>query len=223
LRYPVDVLARLAPIDTSTVADALDRLGLSGVAAGIHRLSSHTRIVARVRTVQLGPSTAEPPPASRRHLATSAIELAAPGDVIVIANEGRTAMAAWGELLTVAALARGITGVVIDGMCRDLDECRAAGFPVFAKGAVPTSARGRVVEVASDVAVRIAGVEVRSGDIVVADASGVVFIASEQLDGVIAESERLIHRESEMRRALAAGHSPTTVLDRRYEDLLRDQ
>ena len=93
--------------------------------------------------------------------------------MIVVANGGRTDCAGWGGLLSQAASLRKIEGVVVDGACRDVPEALDVGLAVYARGPVAVTARGRVVEQSWGEPVQIGGTTVCSGDLVIADASGV--------------------------------------------------
>lgn len=202
------------------VSDALDRLQLRGTVHGIGRLWACPRVVGRVVTVQLGPFDAEAA-AAAPHLGTRAIEAAGDEHVIVVANAGRVEMAGWGGLLSRAARQRGVRGVIVDGACRDVDEGEELGFALYARAAVPTTARGRASEVGSDVVVTIAGVDVAPGDLVIADASGVVFVAADSATEVLATAERLAAREAELAAQIDRGVPPTQVLGGGYEGMTR--
>ena len=126
----------------------------------------------RAVTVLLGAPAAAPAPspgAPKRHLSTAAVDASGAGDVIVVAHQGRTDCAGWGGLLSRAAVIRGIDGVVVDGVARDLAEAAAVGLPVFASGSTSVTARGRAVEVCWGEPVEFAGVRVAPGDLVLAD------------------------------------------------------
>ena len=114
-----DYVARLARIDCCALSDALDRLKLSGQATGFPQRSGEGRIAGRVVTVRLG--TGEPPPGPPRHLGTTAIEAAQPGDIIVVEQRSGVEAGCWGGLLTVGAMQRGVAGVIADGPVRDID------------------------------------------------------------------------------------------------------
>jgi regulator of RNase E activity RraA len=136
--------ARLARLDTCGVSDALDRLSLQGAVQGLRPMWPCPRIAGRVITVRL--RRAEPGEHSPRHLGTAAIEAGGPGSVIVIEHHDREDVAGWGGILSLAARVKGIEGVIVDGTCRDVDDSRDAGFPVYARAATPVTARGRIVE-----------------------------------------------------------------------------
>jgi regulator of RNase E activity RraA len=132
--------------------------------------------------------------------------------VLVIANDGRTDVSCWGGILTLAAGRKGIGGVVIDGACRDITESAERGFPVFGRAVVPVSARGRIAQLAMDEPVEFAGLVVYPGDVVLADANGVVFIQADQLERVIALAELIVAREQRMAEAVSAGQPVTEVM-----------
>lgn len=198
-------LERLAALDTCAVSDALDHLGLPGAALGLRPLwPLDDVVVGRARTVLAGPREPDSP---GTHIASPAVAQAGPGDVIVIANDGRTDVSCWGGILTHGALAKGVAGVVIDGACRDIAESAQLGLPVYGRAVVPVSARGRIVQHDMDVAVTISGVVVRPGDLVIADACGVVFVAADHIDAVVERASAIVEREKRMVEAVRAGGS----------------
>lgn len=204
------MLDRLRALDSCAVSDALDTLNLPGATTGIRPLwPVREPVVGRVRTVLAGPRQSDRP---ARHIAAAAIEAADPGDVLVIANEGRTDVSSWGGILTLAARRRALGGVIIDGACRDIAESEEQGFPVFGRAVVPVSARGRIVQLAMDEPVEFAGVTVRAGDAVLADRNGVVFVPAAELDRVVALAERIVARENAMADAVRSGQPVTEVM-----------
>lgn len=212
------LVERLGKLDACAVSDAMDRAGRKGVALGLRALSADKRIVGEAVTVQLGPDDGR---AAKRHLCTAAVEAAGPGKVIVIAHEGRTDVAGWGGLLSLGATVRGVEGVVIDGVCRDLDESREFGLPVYGKGAVPTTARSRIIETDFEVPVTLCGIGVKPGDLVIADASGVVFVPGEIAEEIVASAEMLAERERLMAADLRAGKPMSQVMGANYETMLK--
>ena len=126
------VIDRLAKLDTCAVSDALDSLNLKGATWGVRPMWACPRIVGRAVTMKIKPAGLEQP---KQHLGTAPIEAAHPGDIIVIDNGGKLEFSCWGGLLALSAKLKGLSGVVIDGASRDIDEARELGFPVFARGA----------------------------------------------------------------------------------------
>jgi regulator of RNase E activity RraA len=211
-----DLTARLGRLDACAVSDALDRLGLPGAVTGIAPLVPVAAPLAGpVITVRVGPRPDDRP---RPHLGATAIATASPGDVIVVDHQRRLDVSAWGGLLSLAARQRGVAGVIVDGACRDVDEARGLAFPLFARAAVPVTARGRIVEESCGSPVTIAGVPVASGDWAIADSSGVVFVARSRASQVIGLAEKIAAREAAMADAIRAGQSIVDVMhDARFD------
>ncbi|GGG56120.1 hypothetical protein GCM10011374_18770 [Kocuria dechangensis] len=164
-----------------------------------------------VRTVALEP---DPGDAPSPHIATAAVAAAAPGDVVVVANDGRTDVSCWGGLLSLGSVRRGIAGVIADGACRDVAEAEEYGFPVFARGTTPRTARGRLRQRAVGGTVTVAGVEVEEGDLVVADGSGVAFVPRARAEQVLERAEQILAREAAVAADLRAG----AAVDRAVHD-----
>jgi 4-hydroxy-4-methyl-2-oxoglutarate aldolase len=201
---------RLAKLDTCAVSDALDRLGLKGAVLGIHPLWPAPRIAGRCVTVKIEPMGLERP---KQHLCTPAIAAAAPGDVIVVDNGGRTDAAAWGGLLSLAAKLKEVAGVIVDGASRDIDESRELAFPVYGRAPVQVTARGRIMQQSFNERIQFAGVQVHPGDLVIADGSGVVFVPRAREEEVIAQAETLARREAAMAQAIRGGRSIVEVME----------
>lgn len=205
-----DIVAALRRLDSCAVSDALDTLGLPGAVTGVRGMWAAARTVAgRVRTVTAVPKAAAGP---ATHIATPLVAIAEPDDVVVIDNHGRTDVSCWGGLLAEAAVQRGVAGVIVDGACRDVQESEALGLPVFARAAVPVSARGRIVQQAMDERIQVAGVSVASHDYVVADVNGVVFIPAGEVDRVVALAQRIVDREERMAEAVRSGRDVSEVM-----------
>lgn len=211
------LLQRLAQVDACAVSDALDRAGLAGVALGLAAVSNPARVVGRAVTVQLAPDDGR---ASKRHLCTAAVDASGPGSVIVVAHDGRTEVAGWGGILSLAAKRRGAEGVVVDGACRDVDESREMGLAVYARAVVPVTARGRIIETGWNLPVSIAGVAVQPGDYVVADGSGVVFVPASRIEAILAVAERIAARERLMAQDVRDGKAVSEVMGADYENML---
>ena len=211
---------RLSRLDCCAISDALDKLKLGGVVSGLQQLSGPGRIAGRAVTMKLGVGT--PPPGPTRHLGTAAIEAANPGDVIVVEQRSGVEAGSWGGILTLGAKLRGIAGVVADGPVRDIDEAKSYGFPVFARACTARTARGRVVELATNGPVEIGTVAVKPGDYVIADRSGVAFVKPEHIEQVLEAAESIAAREVAMAQALRAGRPITEVMGANYEHMLKD-
>jgi 4-hydroxy-4-methyl-2-oxoglutarate aldolase len=213
-----DFVARLGRLDTCAVSDALDKLGLKGSVTGLIRYSTEQRIAGRVLTVTLSKAEGR---TNTRHLCTGAIEAAHPGDIIVV--EQRTGMdaASWGGNLSIGARMRGVAGVIVEGPARDIDDSRRLDFPVFARSHTARTARGRIVETASGDPITVGDVTVHEGDYVVADGSGVVFVAQAEISLVLEAAEAIVQREEAMAAALREGKPIGQVMGANYEHMLK--
>jgi 4-hydroxy-4-methyl-2-oxoglutarate aldolase len=216
-------LKRLARLDCCAVSDAMDKLGLRDrVASGLEQRSTTRRIAGRVVTYRLLPAEQAPPQAGApRHLGTTAIELARPGDVIVVEQRTGRDAGSWGGILTLGAKLRGVAGVIADGPVRDIDEARAYDFPIYCRSLTARTARGRVAEAETNQPVTIGEVQVHPGDYVIADASGVAFVPAADIGRVLDAAEAIAGREAAMAKALLAGTPITEVMGADYEHMLR--
>ena len=139
-----------------------------------------------------------------------AVARAQPGAVLVAQCHDPT-YGVWGEVLTVAAMARRIAGVVLDGSVRDLGAIRRLGFPVFARGtALPGTAksgRGTVGAV-----ITCGGALVWPGHIIVADESGIVIIPPDEAQSVLMRGEERCRKEAAMMNELRGGRTTIDLL-----------
>ena len=212
------IVERLAKLDTCAVSDALDSLNLKGATWGVRPQWQCPRIVGRAVTMKIKPAGMEQP---KQHLGTAPIEAAHPGDIIVVDNGGRLEFSCWGGLLALSAKLKGVSGVVSDGASRDIDEARELGFPVYARGAVPMTARGRVMQESFNQEIQFAGVQCHPGDLVIADGSGVVIIPKQKEEEVVAAAETIYQKEQEMAAGIRKGHSGLEMLQKLgYEQML---
>jgi 4-hydroxy-4-methyl-2-oxoglutarate aldolase len=180
---PRDPVARLADLDAATVHEAAGRSG--DLDPGIRPIQSGVTLAGRAVTADCHPGD---------NLAVHRAVLAAgPGDVLVVAAGGHLA-GYWGEILAVAARARGVAGLVIDGGCRDTAALRRMGFPVWSAG---VSVRGTVKRTVRSVGepVVAGGVLVAPGDYVLADDDGVVVVPAARVGGVLDAAEARRERE----------------------------
>jgi 4-hydroxy-4-methyl-2-oxoglutarate aldolase len=212
------IIERLAKLDTCSVSDGLDSMKLAGATWGVRPQWQCPRIVGRAVTVKIKPVGLQQP---TQHLGTPAIEAAQPGDIIVIDNGGQRQFSTWGGLLSLSAKLKGLSGAVIDGACRDIDEARDLQFPVYARGVVPMTARGRVMQESFNQEIQFAGVQVHPGDLVIADGSGVVFISREREEEVLDAAEMVFRQEAQMAEGIRKGSSSLEMLEKLgYERML---
>lgn len=169
-----DVVLALAGHPTSTVSDALDRLGIAGQAHGVFPVDTEARLFGRAFTGLYQPVDA------RGGTVGDYIDDVPRGQVVVLDNGGRTDATVWGDILTSVASRRGLAGTVIDGVCRDIARSREVTYPLFARGRWMRTGKERVQLVATQVPVTVGGVRVRPGDVVLGDGDGVVVVPQER-------------------------------------------
>ncbi|WP_434657568.1 RraA family protein [Pseudomonas sp. R3-56] len=209
------LLQRLALLDTNTVSDALDFLGLPGATVGLRPLWSCPKIVGRASTVLLAAKTDNAPTV---HLITPVIERIDSEDRILVIAGGLDGVSCWGDILANAAVGKQIRGTVIDGYSRDIDGSATIGYPVYGRGVTMVSARNRVIQIDSAVTLDIAGVPVSEDDFVIADSCGTVFVPQAHIEKVLDLGERIARRQDGMVEAVRGGRSVAEVMhDRQFE------
>ncbi|MDD3069600.1 MAG: bifunctional hexulose-6-phosphate synthase/ribonuclease regulator [Methanoculleus horonobensis] len=196
--------------------DAAIRRLFEGVSApnvtdAMHRKGSMAGVVSicgRVKAV--GPAVTVRTVAGDWAKPVEAIDVAAPGDVLVVSNDGRTDVAPWGELATHSAKNRGVAGVVIDGAARDIDDIREMGFPLFATATAPNAGDPKGLgEINTEIV--CCGQEVRPGDWIVADESGVVVVPRERAYEVARRAMEVRKNEERIREEIRRGRTLSEV------------
>ncbi len=192
-------VARAAKLDTATLSDALDKLGIAGQCYRIKPRSGSFRMAGRAWTLLYGPA-ANPPGTVGDY-----IDDVPPGSVIVLDNGGRDNATVWGDILTEIAKRRGIAGTLIDGVCRDVALCTSIGYPVFSKDHWMRTGKDRVQVEATNVNVNIGDARVQPGDIVRGDADGVIVIPRPHEARVLDTAEEVELAENAIREAVRSG------------------
>lgn len=180
-RPPREVIEGYARTGAATVHEAAGQTG--ALAPGIQALAPGVRVCGPALTVLCR---------GRDNLMLhKALEVARPGDVLVVGTEHTPDAGYWGGILTVSAQARGVAGLVVDGCVRDTAEIRELGFPVFCRGRyVLGAAKARLGLINHPVV--CGGVLVHPGDLVLGDDDGVVAVPR---DRAAAVAERAAERD----------------------------
>ncbi len=196
----MDETARdLAPLATTTVSDALDRLGIAGQCLGLKPLDHGFRVCGRAFTMRTLPV------ATQAGTVGDYIDDVPPGSIVVIDNAGRADMTVWGDILTFVASKRGIGGTVIDGVCRDVSRSLELKYPIFCRGWSMRTGKDRVQLDGLNVDVSIGGARVSPGDLLLGDADGVVVVPREREVEIVAVAKSIEDAEERIREAVASG------------------
>jgi len=211
-------LALFKRIETSlysaVVSDALDELGYFGQAIhhSVRPLWPDVRLVGWARTIQcIDVDTIPDDPYGTE---IEAVDSLLKGEVAVISTGGSTRNAPWGELLSTAAMARGASGAVVDGLVRDVEKIEKVGFPVYATGIKPVDSKGRGLVVDYNVPVNCGGVNVFPGDLIVGDYDGVVVVPAAVVSEVVERATKKVSSENHSREELRRGAYLREVYDK---------
>lgn len=197
-RPPANAVAALAGTPSSYLVDAQDGRGALdfSIKALEYPADGACAFAGPAVTCQAGPAD---------NLAVfAAIEVARPGDVIVIATDGFTGTCVIGDHLCGMIRNRGVAAVVTDGLARDAAGIRATGLPVFCAGVSPNSPVARGPGTVG-LAVNLGGVAIEAGDVVTGDRDGVVVVPRARLDEVVARLDRVRAAEAELEAKVEAG------------------
>ena len=213
------LLAAFQDLSTCNLSDALDRLGIEGQVNGVLPLwHGCPKIAGRAMTMKLSPEATY----STVIGSLEAIQASHAGDVLVIDNGERANTNSFGGIAAFSAAHHNMRGCVIGGVTRDVDEMAAMRFPVYGKGVVNTSVRGRIGFEGYDIPVKLGSVAVRPGDFIFADSNGVAVVGQEAIGDALRWARRFARMEERIKRDIAAGIGPVTAHKRhRYEAAAR--
>jgi regulator of RNase E activity RraA len=194
-----DNIQRASKLDTTSLSDALDRLGIAGQCLGIKPLDHRFRLTGRAFTILYGPPS-KPPGTVGDY-----IDDLEPDTVVVLDNGGRENATVWGDILTTVAHRRGIAGTVIDGACRDTLLALSLGYPIFSRSYSMRTGKDRVQVEATNCPVNIGDARVNAGDILRGDSDGVIVIPKTHEDDVLRVAEEVDTVEGRILQAVRDG------------------
>ena len=198
-RVEAELVAAFATIQAATIHEAQG--GIGAVSAAIRPVDRSMSLCGPALTIRM-------PPGDNLAL-HQALYLAEAGDVLVVDCGGYTEAGQWGGILMEAAKARGVAGLVTNGSVRDTDELIDGRFPVFSKGiSIKGTAKNTGARIGEPLVFE--GVSVEPGDLVRADADGIVFVERQSAAAVLEKSRARIAKEDDFTRRIRNGE---TTLD----------
>jgi regulator of RNase E activity RraA len=205
-----DLIEQFRGLETSTIGNVLDDLGLGGIMLNIKPIIPGMAFVGAALTVKEVTGAQYTYKAEEFGLG-AVVDRISPLDVVVIDNGGQQ-VSTWGGVAAVAAVKNGASGLVIDGGLRDADEIIQLGFAAFSRHIVPLSAKTRVKIIEINSTVKIDGVSVAPGDILVGDTTGIVRVPIERAAEVAAKARALEEQDRQAIAEINAGLSFTDAL-----------
>jgi len=191
---------RISALDTATLSDALDRLGIPSQCLGIKPLNPSFRLAGRAYTLRYVPFDPLNPGTVGDYIDDVPV-----GGIVVLDNAGRNDMTVWGDILTLVANRRGVGGTVIDGPCRDSALALELGYPLFSRTVSMRTGKDRVQVEATNEPVVIGGTNVAPGDLLRGDADGVICIPRSAEEKVLAVAEEIEQAENRIRQSVLSG------------------
>lgn len=200
-------------LSSPILSDILDDLGIDAVVRGLRPLTAEARLLGRAKTLRLRP-LCDGEDYRGIYDALHSYDRIVANDVIVVEN-GTPEYAYFGDLNARLAIRAGAVGAIIDGATRDSNNVRTLGFPVFARGTTCVDVRRRATVDGIDVPVTIGGLRVEPGELVFADADGIIVIPARHEQAVIARAMETIAKESGISRDIAANVPARRILSAR--------
>lgn len=196
------LVASFTHLDTASVSDAMDKIGIPAGCHGIKPVVHGVKFAGRAFTVKYRACGVV-----ERGTVGDFLDDVPPGYVVVIDNAGRTDCTVWGDIMTTLAHHKGVAGTVIDGVCRDVPKIRDLSYPIFTRDYYMMTGKDRVEIEGVNVPVTVSQRQVRPGDIVMGDDSGVVVIPASRAEEVLKIAQEIEHTEQEILKRIAQGQS----------------
>ncbi|MRV72055.1 RraA family protein [Duganella sp. FT92W] len=193
-RIAPELTARAAMYPSSILADVAGRRG--ALSSRIAPLAPSMRIAGPALTVEVRPGD--------NLMIHAAMAIAKPGDVLVIDGKGDESCALMGEIMVSQCMAIGIAGVIVYGAVRDTEAIRELGFPMYAIGANPNGPT-KLVPGRINWPVSVGGVTVQPGDLIVADADGVVAVEPAKAPAILEMAKKKLADETARLEGIRSG------------------
>jgi RraA family protein len=205
-RPPAELTAMFRDFETPDISDVLNRMYT--MSPEIRNIANDVQLIGPALTVKVFPGD--------NLMVHKALDVAKPGDVVVVDTSGSHRNAVLGDLVATKARHRGIAGFIVDGLVRDLPGLREAGLPVYARGITPFGPLHRGPG-ELNYSVSCGGIVVNPGDIIVADASGIAVVRREVAEDTVMRLRAHRARLQQYISDVKAGRFSNEWVDRQLE------
>ena len=197
----ISIESQFLKFPTSMISDALDEIGINGAISGISaQRYDQGRIVGRALPVKFEKKSGDPKAwrfgGGVGKPLEQVLKTMSAGHVVVMDLNGVINATAWGGLASKLAQKKGVLGTIMHGTCRDLEEIRDCGYPVWAKGVCPRRSRNDFTFGSINEPIKITDVNIAQNDIIIADLSGVVCVPEKNIEKILELLKKISHQES---------------------------
>jgi 4-hydroxy-4-methyl-2-oxoglutarate aldolase len=198
----ISIESQFLKYPTSMISDALDEIGINGAISGISaQRYDQGRVVGRALPVKFKKKDKDPDAwrfgGGIGKPLEQVLKTMSKGQVVVMDLQGTINATAWGGLASKLALRKGVVGTIMNGTCRDLEEIRECGYPVWAIGVCPRRSRNDFTFGSINETISVTDVEISKNDIIVADQSGVVCVPENKINKIL-ELLRKISKQEDL-------------------------
>jgi regulator of RNase E activity RraA len=196
----INIESQFLKFPTSMISDALDEIGINGAISGISaQRYDQGRIAGRALPVKFTKKSADPDAwrfgGGIGKPLEAVLKTMSNGQIVVMDLDGTINATAWGGLASKLAQKKGVLGTIMHGTCRDLEEIRECGYPVWAIGVCPRRSRNDFTFGSINEPIYVTEVKICKNDIIVADQSGVVCVPKDKINEVLTLLEKISHQE----------------------------
>ena len=197
----ISIESQFLKFPTSMISDALDEIGINGAISGISaQRYDQGRIVGRALPVKFEKKSGDPKAwrfgGGVGKPLEQVLKTMSAGHVVVMDLDGVINATAWGGLASKLAQKKGVLGTIMHGTCRDIEEIRDCGYPVWAKGVCPRRSRNDFTFGSINEPIKITDVNIAQNDIIIADQSGVVCVPEKNIEKILELLKKISHQES---------------------------
>ena len=197
----ISIESQFLKFATSMISDALDEIGINGAISGVAaQRYDQGRIVGRALPVKFEKKSGDPKAwrfgGGVGKPLEQVLKTMTMGQIVVMDLDGTINATAWGGLASKLAQKKGVLGTIMHGTCRDLEEIRECGYPVWAIGVCPRRSRNDFTFGSINEPIYVTDVTISKNDIIVADQSGVVCVPENKINEVLVLLEKISRQET---------------------------